>query len=322
MDNLINRALWPTIFVLTGTLALSGCTLEDRVLGNDFAAFEDGDAGDVGADADADPGTDNCDMSGQWIAELRTESLALGLTATSFNTYYYEIEDTGDEITVTRGWDCSFVVRGVTSVDTGRTAREALAQLNRQDGTIDAISEPPVTVAPRTGIFRPSDDNPDTCEFSMERWWSSRGGAVSLLPPREEYNDLDISDMEARNPAPTAENPEGQRDIDNDGDPGVKLEVTKPLVGTRDSYLRDWNQLGPFEVERGATDFTGVADFNNQENIFQASNSLLLLNGAPKDDGHSVRFHRIDEKAPTDIEEFITWCEDNVDAFFVPEREL
>lgn len=259
-------------------------------------------------------------MTGRWIAEQRTESQALGLTAVGYSTYYFEIEDVGDEITVTRGWDCNFSVRGVTAVDVDRPGKIALSQLNRQDGVIDALADPQVVVAPRKGVFRPKPDSESQCEFSMERWWWVRGMETSKLPDRESWSTTDIADIEAIDPAPTAEAPEGNVDIDNDGNPGIRLVVSKPLTGTRDSVLRDWAEWGPFDVPRDSNEFEGVASFNNQENILDASNSLLRLNGAPLPDGHTVRFVRIDEEAPTDPAEFIAWCEENVDLFFEPTR--
>lgn len=323
------KAVPTKIFELKTTLALTssllavvaltfGCSLEDEVLGNDFAAFEGaGDVNDGGTDGTQTVG---CDMTGTWIAEQRTLSQAIGVTAVGYSTYYFEIEDSGDEITVTRGWDCNFNVRGLVVVDVDRPGKIALSSLNRQDGTIDALSNPPVVVAPRTGVFRPVPGNDGECEFSMERWWWVRGMETSKLPDREDWSTTDIADIEASDPAPSKDDMTGQRDIDNDGQPGVRLEVSKPLTGTRDSNLRDWAEWGPFNVPRDSNQFEGVAAFNNQENILQASNSLLLLNGVPLPDGHTVRFVRIDEKAPLDPEQFILWCEENVDLFFEPTR--
>lgn len=312
------------------TLALPlGCTLEDEVLGDDMAAF---DTGEDDADADTgeeDDGTrvfaqgepNDCDMSGRWIAELKTESTALGtLRAIAYNWYYYEIEDNGDDIVVTRGWDCAFEVTNATVVNLLPATRLALAQLNRQDGTINAISDPPVEVDPRRGVYRPDPDNPGECEFAMERWWWLRGVESRFAPPRESYGDFEISDAEEFISLPTTDAPDGEWDIENDGKPGIWLEVTAPLSGQRHTVQRDWNQYGPFSIPDGAEDFLGPADFDNQENAFDASTSLLLLGSVPRTDGHTIRFRRVDETAPTDIEAFVDWCRTNVEDVFKEAR--
>lgn len=324
-----DRLLTVSVAFLSVMLAFA-CTLEDEVLGDDLAAFDIGTDSDDADGGEEDDGTEvfsmgepnDCDMSGRWIAELKTESTALGtLRAIAYNWYYYEIEDNGDDIVVTRGWDCAFEVTNATVVNLLPATRRALAQLNRQDGRINAMSEPPVDVAPRTGVFRPDPNSPGDCEFSMERWWWLRGVESRFAPPREDYGDFEISDAEAMLALPTTDAPDGEWDIEDDGEPGIWLEVTAPLSGQRHTVQRDWNQYGPFSIADGATDFLGPSDFDNQENTFAASSSLLLLGSTPRNTGHSIRFRRIDEEAPTDIDEFVSWCQDNVEDVFKEVRQ-
>jgi len=283
----------------------SGCTLEDRVLGNDLANFLEGPRSDF----DYGPLEPNgCDLTGIYIAEQETQNATLGTgTAIARNWYYYEIRDDGDRFTVTRGWDCGFETGGITSVALFPETTASLVLRNRQDGVIDASIDPPLVEAPRTGYYRPSRD-PDKCELYMDRWWWIRGASVDLLPPRDEYQELDVPDMQERKPLPTKKAPEGQEDWDGDGNPGIALEVFKPLRGQRHVVQRDWNEVGPFMVPDGASRFIGPVAFNNQETVLEASSPLLNVGSRPLDEGHTIRFIRVEEKAPTDLDEFVAYC--------------
>lgn len=293
-------------------LALGGCTLEDRVLGNDLASFLEG----PGSEFDYGPLDPNgCDLTGIYIAEQETQNATLGTgIAIARNWYYYEIEDEGDRFTVTRGWDCGFETGGITSVALFPETTAALALRNRQDGVLDASVDPPVVIAPRTGIYRPSRD-PNQCEFFMDRWWWIRGASIDHLPPREEYETTDIPDMEAKAPLPTRKAPEGQEDWDGDGQPGITLEIFKPLRGQRHVVQRDWNELGPFLVPDGAGRFMGPASFDNQETVLEASSALLNVGSRPLDEGHTIRFLRVKEKAPTELDEFVAYCQEVAETF-------
>lgn len=293
-------------------LVLTSCTLEDRVLGNDLASFLEGPSSDF----DYGPLEPNgCDLTGIYIAEQETQNGTLGSgVAIARNWYYYEIEDEGDRFTVTRGWDCGFESGGITSVALFPATTSALALRNRQDGVIDASIDPPVVTAPRTGIYRPSRD-PNRCEFSMDRWWWIRGASIELLPAREDYEALGVPEMEARAPLPTRNAPEGQEDWDGDGHPGIALEIFKPLRGQRHVVQRDWNELGPFLVPDGASRFIGPVSFDNQESVLEASSPLLNVGSRPLDEGHTIRFLRVEEKAPTDLDDFIAYCQEVAETF-------
>lgn len=299
-------------------LVVSACTLEDRVLGDDLRGFVDN--GKI--DFDYGPLAPNgCDLSGRWIAEQETyNSVLVSGVAVARNWFYYEIEDEGDTFTVTRGWDCGLETTGITSVAIFPETTKALALRNRQDGVLDATVEPERRVAPRTGIYRPSRDT-SQCEFSMERWWWMRGAELRYLPSRDDYASADIPDMEAASPLPTRKAPDGNEDWDGDGKPGITLEVFKPLRGQRHVVQRDWNELGPFLVPDGASRFFGPISFNNQETVIEASSPLLAAGSKPSDEGHSIRFLRVDEEAPLDIDAFVPWCQKKVADVFASIRK-
>lgn len=295
-----------------------GCTLDDRVLGNDTAAFVDSPK----IDFDYGPLEPNgCDLSGIWIAEQEALNSALGTgLVIARNWYYYEIESDGERFTITRGWDCGFETTGMSTVGLFPPTKAALSLRNRQEGALDASEESGPRVAPRTGIYRPARQA-GNCEFSMERWWWVRGARLSYLPDRSEYGSLDIADMEARAPLPTKRKPQGEEDWDGDGKPGFTIEVFKPLRGQRHVVQRDWNEIEGFIVPDGANRFIGPISFNNQESVIEASSAILASGSTPRDEGHTIRFLRIDEKAPTDTEEFVAFCEEKIAPAFVAMRD-
>ena len=298
---------------LAGSAAAVGCTLDDRVEGDD-KWYLDVTLPDV--QTDIVPGEPNgCDLSGIWIAELQTFSTAfVSATAVAYNWFYYEIDDQGDTFEVTRGWDCGFEVTNATAVFLYPETRRALALRNRQEGVIDSTAESPVEVAPRTGVYRPDPNDPSQCEFSMERWWWLRGAEARFAPPRENYG-WSITEAQNWRALPTKDNPSGEVDIEDDGKPGIWLEVTAPIVGSNQRHVvqRDWNQFGPFSVEDGAEEFVGPATFDNQESIFEVSISLLNATSTANASGHTIRFRRITEQAPVAINDFVIWCQDNVE---------
>lgn len=298
--------------VVLFTISANGCTLEDRVLGNDLAAFTEGPRSDF----DYGPLEPNgCDLTGYYIAEQETLNQALGTSiAIARNWYYFEIEDEGERFTVTRGWDCGYETTGVSTVALLPETTKALALRNRQDGVIDASVDPPVVVAPRTGIYRPARQT-GQCEFSMERWWWIRGAKIDLLPPREEYAEYDVAKAEARAALPSEKSPEGQEDWDGDGHPGIALQIFTPLKGQRHVVQRDWNEFGPFNVPDGASRFIGPVTFANQESVLEATSALLKAGSRPQEDGHTVRFIRVEEKAPEDLDEFFAYCQGIVETF-------
>lgn len=307
--------------VRVGAFALllsSGCALEDRVLGNDFAAFVEGPR----TDFDHGPLEPNgCDLTGTWIAEQETlNSVLVSGLATARNWFYYELRDEGDRFTVERGWDCGFETTGISTVALFPETTKALALRNRQEGILDATLEPKPTVAPRTGVYRPSRDK-GQCELSMDRWWWIRGAELKYLPERSAYGDLDIADMEARMKLPTKDAPEGQEDWDGDGKPGIAIEIFKPLRGQRHVIQRDWNEIAPALIPDGAQRWLAPISFNNQETVLEASSALLATGSTPRDDGHTIRFVRIHEKAPTDIDDFLLFCQKNVVEVFAAMRK-
>lgn len=330
------------IFAL-GIGALS-CSLmlacgEDSVLGDDEAFMSESTGGNGNLPTGPLEPND-CDMTGTWMAQINTVSYALGelLTARSYNWFYYELDDTGDEVIVERGWDCSFVVCDITQIEITPDQSAALSLHNRQDGVLkadpDNIMEPispDFVVEPRGMTYRKNDDG--TCEFSMDRWWWVRSASLDFLPDRSDYSTMTVGQIQQANPLPESveEIPSGDAppkaneytlwDWDEDGKIGLNLQLDRPMPGWRDSIQRDWNQVPPARIADGSVDFTVPAQFDNEEALYDASASLLDQVSTPAQTGHTFRFVKVSDKAPEDLPGFIQYCQTQVDALFREETK-
>lgn len=309
------------------TLSVTTGCLDDVVEGDDSAYFDRSGPGPGPGPDDSTTvvgegewkqrvsAANDCDMTGKWIAQIITVSSALGAEATSYNWYYYDITDNGDEATINRGWDCSFEVCGTSSVFPLPETGEELSLRNRQDGVLDAVAN--ITVAPRRVIYKPAGDG--LCYFEMERWWWLRGlDSTSFYPPRDRFADMTHSEMNGLVPMPTKANTAGNEDWDGDGYPGIYLSVTAPAIGHRHVSHRDWNEYGPALIPDGSSNFIVPADFDAQEIVYSANPSLLDQLSQSTHQFNRVRFIRLPDNTepPEDKAGFRQWCERTVSEHF------
>jgi hypothetical protein len=220
------------------------------------------DGGGVGGGTASDP---MCDMNGIWIARQVTSSVALSLPQYANNYYYMELRQDGDDVVVTRSVDCGIVVRGSATVILTPNTAKVFMKHNDKAG--------------RRGTFKPAAAG--SCDFEMERYWNVRGADEARFAPSPRNSKQSIAELEAANPLPAKEAPDGAEDWDADGKLGVAWQITGNLTGTRNSVQRDWIEWFSVDEHRvtAAADFTTDlvvrAAFDAQENIFDASNPLV-----------------------------------------------
>jgi hypothetical protein len=249
-------------FIALAIVLVCGCA-KDVVHPDELG--DDGD--DDSAGPDADTGEGPCDMSGVWIAEQHTVSLALGQDQNTTNWYYYSIEDTGDRFTVVDSLNCGFVVDGTTTV-------------YLEDATLAALAADEIAGPGRGGTFREAGAE---CEFSMDRMYNLRGAAKAMYltdtwqvgdPPKP------LSEFPAM---PTA--PPGMEDWDGDNMDGITL-----VSGLGERYVaqRDWNEhagtVPPFSASFGGPGVV-VVKWDSQEGISQQTPPLLRTTATPDGDG-------------------------------------
>lgn len=220
---------------------------------------DDGGAATGGAAADAD-----CDMSGIWIGRQTTRSVALGAGQFSNNWYYLEFGHDGQNVTVTKHYDCGIEVRGTVKVVITKETLEGLLPHNIQTG--------------RKGKMYKDGQ---TCHFDMERFWSIRGADEARYAPSPRNSTMSIAQAATANAMPTKAAPDGAEDWDADGKAGTAWQVTGIISGVRNSVQRDWTSWA-VDATRTVTpaaawssDLVVGASFDNEESVIYSNSPLL-----------------------------------------------
>lgn len=259
--------------VLTVTMLVSGCE-QDGIAGID-GIDAGGDDGPTGPDADV--GDDPCDMTGRWIGEQHTVSVALGANQNTTNWYYYEITQTGDAFTATKALNCGFVVDGTTTV-------------TLDDATLKSLAEREFAGPGRAGTFKLSNDG-QSCEFVFDRQYNLRGANKATYLTNH-WNVGDADKPLSQFPAlPTA--PPGMEDWDLDNMDGISL---RSGLGGRYVAQRDFNEhsgrVPTFAAMFGGQGVISVV-WDSQEGISTQTAPLLRTTATPSGNGWA-RYARAD----------------------------
>lgn len=281
-------------------LAIAACDADDRVLTpderNDASVVTD-DAGDAGAsDAAAVDGADSsgggsdagvdasnmidagggaaadpsCDLNGIWIGRQNTESEALFFPQFANNWYYIELAQSGDQVVVSKHFDCGIKVLGTVNVELSPGTMRALMQHNFQAG--------------RKGTVTKQADG--TCALQIDRFWSVRGVSEAAYVPSPRNRDVSIAQLNTENPLPS--DTAKSEDWDQDGRHGTAWNVVGIASGQRHSAQRDWTRwfTAPDYTIPAGNDFTADlllrAEFSNEEKVYEADNETLRATSTPK----------------------------------------
>lgn len=283
-----------------GALALLmavGCAADDKVLTPDEmdggagdamagdaagngAARDGGTTGDAGGNDGGGTGQDagpaiakdpGCDLNGIWIGRQNTESLALFDTSQFANNWYYlELAQHGEDVIVTRHFDCGIEVQGTVLVELAPDTTRALMMHNSQVG--------------RRGRFSKQPDG--TCSFEMETFWSVRGVSEETYVPKPRNTDTAISQLDTK--LPSKAEVAATQDWDGDGQYGVTWQVSGIVKGARYSSQRDWTRWfsAPGYLVQAADNFQADlvvrADFSNEEVVYPPIEVGLDQTSAPR----------------------------------------
>ncbi|MFT3926604.1 MAG: hypothetical protein QM778_28930 [Myxococcales bacterium] len=226
-------------------------------------APKDGGAADLPMAQDPE-----CDLHGSWIARQASLSRALGAPQVASTWYYLEFAQDGDQVVVTRHFDCGVEVHGTVLVQlTPATVRAFIAH-NLQAG--------------RKGTMRKAGAR---CEFSLERFWSVRGADEQRFRPQSNAAKLSIPDLAASNPLPTKDHLDGALDWEKDGQLGVAWQVSGIVSGTRNTVQRDWTEwftdttrvIAP--AKDWSEDLVARVRVDNEENVLEASSPTVSSGG-------------------------------------------
>lgn len=284
------------VLLLSVACASAACSADDKVLDGDPKA-DGGNGGQDAADNGAANGANNgmtngngnatngnatggdggggtsggtpsdpeCDMNGIWIGRQTTRSEALGAGQFANNYYYMELRQDGDDVVVTKHFDCGIEVRGSVTVKITPATTKAMMMHNIKTG--------------RKGTFKRGSG--DTCDFEMERYWNIRGADEERFAPSPRNTTMTLAQVVAANPLPTKEDQDGAEDWDKDGKPGVAWQISLGS-SVRHTAQRDWIEWfsDPEHTITKSTDWPEDllvrAKFDAEEVLFEASSPLVM----------------------------------------------
>lgn len=230
-----------------------------------------GDAA-LAVDGGAPPGP--CDLSGAWLVTYHDVADGLGQLQTVHSWLYYEIEQHGDNLLVTKGLHCGEEV----------VARTLLGVNVDMQSSWDAVTQK-VFDTGRTGTSRKTAQG---CEIMLNKMYMVEGATVPhyLDPSTAMPGPSD----QASNSTP------GWEDWDGDGNPGITLNVTGAAAGSLYVAVRAWHQASGTLAD--IKDSLQLTDSWDQETsvLGYSGSSLLTQQGVRATDPtlHFVELARLD----------------------------
>jgi|HubBroStandDraft_1064217.scaffolds.fasta_scaffold49357_2 hypothetical protein len=241
-----------------------------------------GDAGSDGGDTPDEAGlptsTLGCDLSGRWLVTDREVSTAIGAEEATHEWLYFEMSQTGTQLTVTKGLSCGMDTVGISAAS-GNVACEkvwpAMQTYDIENG--------------RTGT---SATTASGCSVSFARFYEVNGASVPYY--QNPNNALPPASQEATSSSP------GWQDWDNDGFPGYTLNVTGLTTGQLYISSRRWNEWSG-TIDAGSNSFTLADNWEAESDLLGYNGSSLLTenSSATRDNDASLHFVTFARLTPT-----------------------
>ncbi len=246
-----------------------------RTSSADAAAKAGGMSSPSGADAVAPfedagmPTNPGCNVTGRWLVAMRVLADAIGQKQASHNWFYYEMNQSADQVTVTKGLHCGYEVVPITSL--GASVDSHLAW----PGILSHDSD--------TGRKGTMEVTGSSCRLSIEKRYTVRGATVSF------YSD-------PNQPMPTvsqkaAGTTPGWEDWDMDGNPGITLVVSEGGSNLGNLYCaqRDWNAFDG-AVVMGSAAFSVSTTWGSEQDALGYTGSNLVTQMADPDSDPAQNF--------------------------------
>ncbi len=241
--------------------------------GNDtMTPLEDNGPGPM-IDAPFDGGTPaspECDLNGRWLVSQRVLATALGQKQAAHNWFYFEITQSGENITVTKGLHCGYEVTKVTSLGANVSCQAAWPGILKN-----------CTSTGRKGHYKLVGDS---CQFDLEKQYVVRGATESAyLDP-----SVPLPSNQAMGTTP------GWEDWDMDAKQGITMNVSGGVTGKIYVVQRDWNEYVGTTL-KSATKFMLPVKWNGEQKILGSTSSLLETASQPDSDAsqHFVWWHKL-----------------------------
>jgi hypothetical protein len=201
--------------------------------------------------ADAEPVPTECDLTGRWLVTERFGMEGLGAKQATWNWFYVEIAQSGNQLTYKKSLSCGADVTGIgipVTMD-------------------DSAAWPAYTKNPAyAGRKGTADKVSSGCMVHVEKDAVVRGASV------EHYRDLRVALPKLAEQA-TADKP-GWEDWDNDGEPAVTLKITSLTSGRLMAVMRNWTEYSGVVAE-GASLLSMRLDWGQSRSTLKADNDFL-----------------------------------------------
>ena len=203
---------------------------------------------------------------------------AIGAVEAAHFWRYYELTQTGSQVTVSKGLDCGENVRGISAVAANSDCPKTWPAMLVND--VDTG---------RQGTSAPTSSG---CQVSFEKRYLVVGATVSFYSDPNQA--LPTASQQATSGSP------GWEDWDQDGEPGYTMNTTGLVTGQLYMATREWATWSG-SVASVATTFTVPVDWASEESVL-GINGPSLLNSATsgvKDSDATLHFATFARLDPT-----------------------
>ena len=245
----------------------------------DAATAPPGDGGtSLPSDDDGTPTDPSCNMNGRWLVAMRVLADAIGQKQASHNWFYYEMNQSADQVTVTKGLHCGYEVVPVTSLGASVDSHLAWPGILSHDSDTG-----------RKGTMEVATSG---CQLSIEKRYTVRGATVSFYS--DPNQTMPTAGQKADGTTP------GWEDWDMDGNPGITLVVSEGGSNLGDLYCaqRDWNQFDG-AVTASSTAFRVPATWGSEQDALGYTGSDLVTQMADPDSDPTQNFVWFVKLGPT-----------------------
>jgi len=236
------------------------------------AGATSGSSSDGGSASGAPPvgrPTGPCDLTGRWLVVFRMVTDALGTTSAAHEWFYYELTQSGTQVTVSKGLHCGKNFVGLSAISGNADFHKVWPAMmtkssdTRRMGTSGAAS--------------------DGCQVSFEKRYEVIAASVPYyLDPS---SALPSDSQQASGSTP------GWEDWDQDGEPGYTLTVSGLAMGQLYMADRTWTQLSG-TIAPSTSSFDLPLDWGDEQDVLGLNGPSILTETATatKDSDASQHF--------------------------------
>jgi hypothetical protein len=221
-----------------------------------------------------------CDLSGRWLVVLRTVTDALGTSQAAHEWYYYEIAQSGVQVTISKGLVCGKNVRALSAAS----------------GNSDFPKAWPAMMANLSDTGRRGTSMPTSggCQVSFEEKYEVMSATESYYV--DPSTKLPTASQQASSGMP------GWLDWDQDGQPGYTMSITGLASG--EIYMVDRTKYAlAGAIAASASSFNLAVDWSSEQDVLGVNGPPILseTSAAVKDSDASQHFatfvHLMDSQA-------------------------